>query len=389
MDPNAVVAIIGMVILSGVFLMHFSKKTGWPLSLVLLILGIFIGPVFHIINVQDIQSMVHSFAIIVLILVLFDTGYDINLAKIKQSIFESTGLALVGVFSTLFVVFLIGRYLLHFDVYLSILFGALLASTDLTIIAPLMSNMKLKQKLKDSLDIEATLNSVFAVIIAIIMGAMIMYTTNFAEAVGRGLIYHVVTGVIVGFIIGFILLKGMHHLISEDMPAIITVGAILVVYSVTELIGASGVIAALVVGLLYGNSDPAPPKFIMLFGENLQFILVTFVYILLGAMITFDAFFEYSLIAIVLVSSVILVRYFSTRLVLFNESLLAQRLVGVAGPRGIISAILVLTYAHLFPNPQMIISLGFAVILCTSLSVFLMPIIVEKTNNRTRQTPRK
>ena len=382
MDPNFTVAIIGTVILLGVFLTGLSKKTGWPLALVLMILGLFVGPVFHLFNVSEFQGAVQSFAILALILVLFDTGYDIKISKIKKSILESTGLALVGVLATLFVVFLIGRYILHLDFYLALLFGALLASTDLTIIGPIMQNMKIKQSVKDALDMEATLNSVFAAVLAIVFGMMITSGSSLGEALTKGVLYHIILGIAIGLMLGWILLKGIHHLPSEDMPAIVTIGAVLVVYSVTELIGASGVIAVLIVGLLYGNVKPAPPKFVMLFGENLQMILVTFVYILLGAMITFDAFTGSALVVIALVTAVVLVRYFSVKFFTLNTTQLAQRVIGIAGPRGIISAILILGYAGLFPDPNLIIGLGFAVILCTSLVVFLLPLIEKRTNPR-------
>ena len=81
-----------------------------------------------------------------------------------------------------------------------------------------------------------------------------------------------------------------------------------------------------------------------------------------------------------LITSIIIARYFSVKIATLNESLLARRIIGVSGPRGIISAILILTYAHLFPNPDLIIGLGFAVILSTSLIVFLLPLIEMKTN---------
>jgi NhaP-type Na+/H+ or K+/H+ antiporter len=388
MDPNFTVAVIGTVILLGVFLTAISKKTGWPLALVLMIIGLFVGPILHIFDVSEFQGAVQSFAILALILVLFDTGYDIKLSKIKQSILQSTGLALVGVLATLFVVFLIGRYILHLDFYLALLFGALLASTDLTIIGPLMQNMRIKQNVKDALDMEATLNSVFAAVLAIVFGMMAMTSSTLTEALTRGVLYHIIIGVAIGLMLGWILLKGIHHLPADDMPAIVTIGAVLVVYSVTELIGASGVIAALIVGLLYGNVKPAPPKFVMLFGENLQMILVTFVYILLGAMITFDAFTGSALIVILLVTAVILVRYFSVKFLTLDTTQLTQRVIGIAGPRGIISAILILGYASYFPDPNLIIGLGFAVILCTSLIVFLLPVIEEKTSPRAKASLR-
>lgn len=379
MEPNIIVAIIGAVILLSVFLTHFSKRTGWPLILLLLIIGVLVGPVFNLINVQEFQNVIHSFAIIALVIVLFDAGYDIKINKIRRAIFESTGLALIGVISTIAVIFLISKYLLGFNNYLSILFGTLLASTDLTIIFPLMRSIKLDEKVKDALNIEATLNSVFAAIIAIVSATVIVYNTTLIEAVSRGLIYHVMSGIAIGLVLGWILLKGLHHLSFDDMPAIVTIGSVLFIYAVAELIGASGVIAALIVGVIYGNVRPAPPKFIALFGENLQTILVTFIYILLGAMVTFDAFINDAFTVVILIPAIILVRYFAVKIVMLRDSLLAQRVIGISGPRGIISAVLILSYAYLFPNPNLIISLGFAVILCTSLVVFLLPIIEKRT----------
>ena len=75
MDPNFTVVLIGSVILLGVFLKHFSKKTGWPLSLILLLIGLLIGPVFGIFDANQFSGAIHSFAIIALVLVIFDTGY--------------------------------------------------------------------------------------------------------------------------------------------------------------------------------------------------------------------------------------------------------------------------------------------------------------------------
>jgi NhaP-type Na+/H+ or K+/H+ antiporter len=384
MDANLTVAIIGIVILSGVFLKHMSKKSNWPLSLLLLIVGVFVGPVFGILDAKELSGAIESFAIIALIIVLFDVGYEIKIYRIKQLLKESTALAFVGVASTLAVVSVIAHFLLGFNIYLSLLFGALLASTDLTIISPLIENMKLKETVKEALAIEATLNSVIAAVLAIIIGTILTYNTSILEAVTRGLFYHVLTGIAVGLMIGWILLKTVNKLQFDEMPALVTIGSVLVVYAATEMIGASGIIAALIVGILYGNADPAPPRFVMSFGENLQVILVTFVYIMLGVMVQFEAFVEYSLIAAVLVTSIIAVRYFAVKLVKIEDRLLAQRVVGISGPRGIISAILILTYAHFFPDPNLVISLGFAVILCTSLAVFLLPVIEEKTNSRTK-----
>ena len=383
MDANLTVAVIGIVILLGVFLKHMSKKSNWPLSLLLLIVGIFVGPVFGILDASELSGAIESFAIIALIIVLFDVGYDIKFYRIKQLLRESTTLAFTGVLSTLAVASSIAYFWLGFDIYLSLLFGALLASTDLTIISPLIANMKLKEKVKEMLAIEATLNSVIAAVLAIIIGTILTYNTSVIEAISRGLIYHVAIGIAVGLMIGWLLLKSVRKLDFEEMPALVTIGTVLVVYAVTEMIGASGVIAALIVGMLYGNANPAPPRFVMSFGENLQMILVTFVYILLGVMVRFEAFVKYSWIAAVLVTAIIVVRYFAVKIVTLKERLIAQRVIGVAGPRGIISAILILSYARFFPDPNIVISLGFAVILCTSLAVFLLPVIEEKTNSRT------
>jgi len=109
----------------------------------------------------------------------------------------------------------------------------------------------------------------------------------------------------------------------------------------------------------------------------MELLLVTFVYIILGAMLSFDVFISSGIIMPIIiaifVASIFLARYVAIRITSFKADPAFRKLLLVSGPRGIVCAVLALSYAARFPNPDLIVGLIFATILITSLAVFLLP----------------
>ena len=75
-EASLIVALIGFILIAGAFLKHSSQKRGYPLTLILLLLGILLGPITGIFTpgAAENQVAVTSFITLALILVLFDTG---------------------------------------------------------------------------------------------------------------------------------------------------------------------------------------------------------------------------------------------------------------------------------------------------------------------------
>jgi len=378
-EASLIVALIGFILIAGAFLKHSSQKRGYPLTLILLLLGILLGPITGIFTpgAAENQVAVTSFITLALILVLFDTGSQIKIRSLFRNFAGPTMFGLLSVLFTIGIVAIPFKFLLGLDWILAILFGSFLASTDLTILGPVLSNIKLKPKISEYLELESTLNTVISAVLVIVLVNLIEspVTAKATTIIGEGLqtlLYHIFVGVGLGVLFGFLILWSIRHMTLEELPHIIMIGALFAAYAITEILGASGIATALAVGMVFGNSKYKLPNIIKSFGGELELILVTFVYVILGAIIDFTILKSVIVLALLLIVTVYLARYGALR-VTNKENAKYNRFYLISSPRGITCAVLTLSYANLFPDPTAIIGLVFGVILVSSLSLFGIP----------------
>ena len=378
-EASLIVALIGFILIAGAFLKHSSQKRGYPLTLILLLLGILLGPITGIFTpgAAENQVAVTSFITLALILVLFDTGSQIKIRSLFRNFAGPTMFGLLSVLFTIGIVAIPFKFLLGLDWILAILFGSFLASTDLTILGPVLSNIKLKPKISEYLELESTLNTVISAVLVIVLVNLIEspVTAKATTIIGEGLqtlLYHIFVGVGLGVLFGFLILWSIRHMTLEELPHIIMIGALFAAYAITEILGASGIATALAVGMVFGNSKYKLPNIIKSFGGELELILVTFVYVILGAIIDFTILKSVIVLALILITAVYLARYGALR-VTNKENANYNRFYLISSPRGVTCAVLTLSYANLFPDPTAIIGLVFGVILVSSLSLFGIP----------------
>jgi cell volume regulation protein A len=378
-EASLIVALIGFILIAGAILKHSSQKRGYPLTLILLLLGILLGPITGIFTpgAAENQVAVTSFITLALILVLFDTGSQIKIRSLFRNFAGPTMFGLLSVLLTIGIVAVPFKFLLGLDWILAILFGSFLASTDLTILGPVLSNIKLKPKISEYLELESTLNTVISAVLVIVLINLIEspVTAKATTIIGEGLqtlLYHIFVGVGLGVLFGFLILWSIRHMTLEELPHIIMIGALFASYAITEILGASGIATALAVGMVFGNSKYKLPNIIKSFGGELELILVTFVYVILGAIIDFTILKSVIVLALILIAAVYLARYGALR-VTNKENAKYNRFYLISSPRGITCAVLTLSYANLFPDPTAIIGLVFGVILVSSLSLFGIP----------------
>ncbi len=378
-EASLVVALIGFILIVGAFLKHSSQKRGYPLTLILLLLGILLGPITGIFSpgAAENQVAVTSFITLALILVLFDTGSQIKIGSLFRNFAGPTMFGLLSVLFTIGIVAIPFKFLLGIDWILAVLFGSFLASTDLTILGPVLSNIKLKAKISEYLELESTLNTVISAVLVIVLVNLIEspVTAKATTIIGEGLqtlLYHIFVGVGLGVLFGFAILWSIRHMTLEELPHIIMIGALFASYAITEILGASGIATALAVGMVFGNSRYKLPNIIKSFGGELELILVTFVYVILGAIIDFTILKSVIVLALLLIVAVYFARYGALRIT-NKENAKYNRFYLISSPRGITCAVLTLSYANLFPDPTSIIGLVFGVILVSSLSLFGIP----------------
>ena len=371
------VAFVGVILLIGVFLKLLSEKKGYPLTLFLLLLGIIVGHVFKF-NPEDSLTSVGSFVTLALVIVLFDAGMTINVRRLYKNIAAPFTFGMIAVGLTIASVAVFAKMILGLDYIFGLILGSILASTDLTIIAPIFNSMKVKPQVKEFIEIESSINSIFAAVFVVVLinlyetGAKLAFSADILSTGLQTLLYNIFVGAGLGLVIGYLILRFITKLSAGQMPHLVMFGSLFFTYAISELLGASGIATALAIGIVFGNSKTTVPSIIKSFGGEMELILVTFVYFLLGAIIDFNIIYNSLIPALILVSLVYLSRYISVKYFTKGMEKL-RKFTLLSSPRGITCAVLTLSYSSIFPNPALIIGLVFSVILISSLSMFLIP----------------
>jgi len=184
---------------------------------------------------------------------IFEAMIHIRSTDLRAIIKPSLALATVGVLIATAVGGLILWKAVGLSPYVSFLFAALIAPTDVVTVLEVFRRVKVPSRLSALLDTEAAFNDATAIIVfTIILSAtgiqkitLLGATLNFGFTLGAG----VLTGLAVAFI-GELLSSLIDDKVAET---ILTISVVYGSYALASGVGASGLIAVAVAGLYFGN----------------------------------------------------------------------------------------------------------------------------------------
>ena len=373
------VGLAGLVIVLGVLLMKKSAVTKVSGVVPLMLLGMLIGPITGFFDPTPYLPAISTVVTFILVIVLFDVGYDLSLDDLKKGAGPALGLGFLAAALTGLASGALAYYLFDVSWKLAMLFAALVISTDLTIVEPLIAPLRVKEKHKQILSLESAMNSIIAAVLAIVAVNLIRLESFGAEAVLKTFLYSVLVGAAFGIIFGFIIVFAIKKLDLEDKPHIISIGAVLLVYAVTNLVGASGIMAALLVGIVFRNSGQRLPKIIKSYSGDLEILFVVFIYVILGTLFNFKIFESLAtvLISLGFIAVILLTRWISAWLFTKSYKEMDRNLIFYSGPRGTVTAVLALSYAAFFAGID-IIGIVFLMILATTIITSAIPFMRMK-----------
>ena len=79
MDVSLVFTLSGMIIILGFLANYLFRKTKIPDILILLLLGLLLGPTFHVVDPTSLISIAPLFANLALVILLFNGGLNLVL----------------------------------------------------------------------------------------------------------------------------------------------------------------------------------------------------------------------------------------------------------------------------------------------------------------------
>jgi len=352
---STTILIIGMLVFFAHFLSLQFSRTNIPDVLVLMLLGILIGPLLGVVAADDFGKIGSLIATIALVVILFESGTSLDLNVLGKSL-ATTGWLSFGCFILTFaVVAIVGYLALDLGILPAMLLGITVGGTSSAVVIPMVNALKLGEKATTVLVLESALTDVLCIVGVF---ALLQVYTQDDVAAGRlvgGVIAALVFAAVIGFIggIGWLLVLGK----VRDFPNTIssTLAYVFIVYGATEGLGFSGAIAALSLGVTLTNFEKFGLNRIQQLDRQLEplnqtditfyreavFLLKTYFFIYLGISIHFGAI-QVALVAISMVFLIYALRLLLTRFIFRGSEfdLRDSALTAIMAPKGLAAAVL-------------------------------------------------
>ncbi len=352
---STTILIIGLMLFFAHFLSLQFSKTNIPDVLVLMLAGIVIGPLFGIVTPDDFGKIGSLIATIALVVILFEGGTTLNLDVLGKSLGTTSLLALTSFLLTAAIIAAVGYYMLRLELLPAVMLGVTLGNTSSSVVIPMVNALKMSNKPGTVLVLESALTDVLSIVG---MFALLQIHTEGGVVPGRlvgavlaSLVFAAVIGLLGG--IGWLMVLGKVRNFPNTISS--TLAYVFIVYGLTEMLGYSGAIAALALGISLTNFQkfhlyriPYIDKSIvplneidLAFYREAVFLLKTYFFVYLGISIHFSDV-ALAVAAISMVSMVYLMRLGLARLIFRDHGygLRDTAIASMMAPKGLASAVL-------------------------------------------------
>jgi len=391
MTAVQILGFIGTLLAIGFLADYLFRKISFPDILILLALGYLIGPVFNIIDPAQIAPSSQIIASLALVIILFNGGLDLKLAPVLSSAPRTIILVVLGIAASTAAITALAYHFLGWDLMNSLLLGAILSGTSPSIVMPLVNRAKAPEKVSAILSLESAFDGALVIVIALVILEVITggQTGNEAAMVGKAIGIKFAIGVGIGAAAGFFWLWVLTLIEGEIFDDILTLAVVFLLYFAVESIDGSGVIFALVFGLILGNGVEVA-NFLRIkrtvevhdmmrkFHSQMSFLIKTFFFVYLGLMMTFDDL-DIVLIGVILSFALLFVRYFVVLLTSIGNSTLLKNsgFLTAMLPRGLSAAVVAevvvvagIANASSYPKIIMIVIVATVIISALGIPIF-------------------
>jgi cell volume regulation protein A len=346
--------IAGAIVLVGFLGNVAFERFKVPDVLVLLGIGVVLGPVLNLIDHRLLSSFAESFGMFALIVILFEGGMDVKIRTLVQAFRSATLLVLVSFFLTAGA---ITAYLLQFagwPLLPSLMLGTVLGCTSAAIVVPVVAGMTLKGEIKTILTIESAISDVLAVVLAVSLIEFARFESIGIEKPLRAIASSFSIAIVLGTLAGLFWYKVLRVLGDRKYSYMVTLGVVLVVTAVIDFLGGSGPIAILLFGIVLGNCGEIPflegppscgviEETIKFFHGEVTFFIRTFFFVYIGMLMTPAVLSpRYLGVSVALFAVIVAMRYLSVEFVerLSGRDRADRRVIFFMHPRGLASAVL-------------------------------------------------
>jgi cell volume regulation protein A len=291
----------GLILAIGTLAAFAAQRIRIPDVAIFLLAGIAVGPdALGLIDIKADSALNQIILLFGASYILFDGGASLRLNVLKQVWITIVVIATVGVLITAAITALTASYVFGLPLAVAGLLGATLASTDPATLIPIFRQVRIRDRVAQTVMSESAFNDAMAAIVTFTVLAVATGSGQFSLGQSvvdllKQAVIGILAGAALGYLAGLFIAHEKWAFLAEYAP-VVTLVAVIGAYFAATGLQASGFMAVFVFGIVLGNMEAF--GFRMEAGEaqkleefvlTTAFIMRLFIFILLGAQVDFAA----------------------------------------------------------------------------------------------------
>jgi NhaP-type Na+/H+ or K+/H+ antiporter len=347
---SELIPLVATIIALGVASQVIADRLQVPSVLFLVIAGILVGP--EVLGVVTLETFggaetLSSIVGLSVAIIVFEGAFHLKLPKLREAPGAVVRLTTVGAAISLVGTALSVHYLLGANWDMAFLVGSLLVATGPTVITPILDIVPVRNRVAAALETEGVVNDVTAAILAIVVFEVVnnpgltrmQIIEEFTVRLGIGVLFGLAVAGAVWYLLRHVDLSRGNA--PQNARLIVLAGALVAYGAADFLRGEAGIAAVATAGMVLGNADLPYEEEIEAFKGDVTLVVLSFVFIGLAALLSFDNLIQLGVAGLAVVALVALVIrplgvFLSTRGERYTLS--ERTFMSVVGPRGIIPA---------------------------------------------------
>jgi potassium/hydrogen antiporter len=279
-SPEGAFGIASLILLLALVAVRLARRLGMPSLLLYLGIGMVLGiDEFGIIDLNN-PLLTEQLGFAALVFILAEGGLTTRWENVRPALGLGISLATVSVVVSIAVAGLGVHLLMGYDWRTSLLWGAVLSSTDAAAVFSVLRGVGVKPRLSAALELESGLNDAPVVIAVLLLASTDPITWLDPLLV----VYELSAGALIGAALGF---AGAWLFRREALPAaglypLATIALIGGAYAVGVFAHASGFLAVYVAAVILGNSRLPHRASTLSFAEGLGWLAQIGLFVMLG-----------------------------------------------------------------------------------------------------------
>ncbi len=288
MDEGSLLLLIGGVLAASIVVALGATKTGLPVLVAFLALGMLLGSDGPGGIEFDDAKLAREVGIIGLALILYEGGLQTSWRRLRQVVVPASLLSTVGVIVSTVLTAAAAHTLLDLSWLEALLLGAVVSSTDAAAVFATLRFTHIRRRLARTLEAESGGNDPMAIALTLGLIAWIERPDEYGIAnLSLLVVQQLGLGLLVGVLLGAAATRVFSRLPSSvgAFAPVASLAAAALAFGAADVIGGSGFLAVYLVGLAVGSTPSRYRRQLVAFHEGIAFLAQVTLFIVLGLLV--------------------------------------------------------------------------------------------------------